>query len=136
MHNFTIFAASIIAGSAAILVLCELTRSGDIPNSMIESPVNQHTVEIVGIQRLEPFGQGNFLNEFCGRCTMITDNELNTYFTSTISYPDVAQLKGSAQLIFSGASTAMLCGTKGNSTCVPVAAINKHGLSTLPIEFE
>jgi hypothetical protein len=125
---FNIKVISLVVGCAALYALFAYD-----PQEKVE-PLS-HQIKVVSVTKLEPFGRGSVINDFCGRCTMITDSQLNTYFTSGLNYADAIALEQSNAVLIKAAKQIQLC-TLNNKTCMVLAGVNKHGLSNLPVFFE
>lgn len=117
----------------AVLALATAAAVMAIPSAGAEKLVEHHQITLLNIQKLEPFGEGSMLNDFCNRCTMITDTQLNTYFASAISYPDVVSLPAGVELHIQPGKQGWLCkpGETERNSCIRIASFTTHGLSDL-----
>lgn len=108
-----------------------ITLSVNLPASTHE--IHTHNIDIVNVVKLEPFGPGSTLNDFCGVCTMVTDSQMNNYFLSGFSYPQASALINKpVNLVKTG--KLQLC-TSEQRDCMTIDTVSNHGKSDLPEVF-
>lgn len=125
MFNAKLTAALALVGLSVVAISFTLPAKSVAPQF--------HQIEIVSVVKLEPFGPGSTLNDFCGVCTMVTDSQLNSYFMSGFSYGQASTfINKPASLVKTG--QLQLC-TPDQLDCMTIDSVNNHGLSDLPAAF-
>lgn len=77
----------------------------------------------------------SFVATFCTNCLMITDSELNSFFTSPFYLGDLANTEGQSLILLEQNDGKLSLCHKDEMTCVPIDTINRHGKSNLPARF-
>lgn len=127
MTKALLLCISVIAAIAAIYL--------SVPDRSI---VSSHAVKLESATVISSLPKTSFLTMLCSSCFMITDSELNHYFTSLINEPVINRLMESkAELVATSNGQKYLCSTGAKTqsldfACAKLDSVTRHGKSSIP----
>lgn len=123
------------------LLLCFAVLTGttalylSVPDRSI---VSTYAVKLESATVISSLPKTSFLTTLCSSCFMVTDSELNHYFTSLLNEPVINHLlESQAELVSTSSGQKYLCSAGGTPedfdfACAKLDSVTRHGKSSIP----
>ncbi len=117
----------------ATLVCSYLIVAQESKDSEALQTAQRYDVTIVSIKNILGDNlKDSLVSTLCTNCLMITDSELNSFYTHPLYLSELANAEGQSLVLLERKDGKLSLCDRDEKVCVPINTINRHGKSTLP----